>query len=118
MIRIPREFFDLIDSEIKSNQEGIDDLMRAVDKVSPLLNQYPQYSVIGDFLSNIGKMVRTINTNFRTTHAISKILALKVIALESSNNYNINNAISEEDRKNLDWLKDYFKHSKGEDSGQ
>jgi hypothetical protein len=67
-------------------------------------------------------MIESNNNHFKTLYTILEIVVLKSCNYQqvpdSNLEYNSQHILTEVDRINLDWLKQYLTHTKGEDIGQ
>lgn len=116
-----KELFNILELKIRERQKSINNAQILIESLKPLLKDYPHYSTIFDIVNSILTSNKEYNDTFQFINYILEILVLKGqdqkplsdVELEHDPQY----LFTEKDRKNLDWLNDYFKHNDVEDIG-
>lgn len=117
-----KELFNIVQLRLSERQKSITDAQALIEKLKPLVKDYPHYSTIFDLVNSIYSTNKEYNDTFQFIYYILEILVIKghnqKPLPDAKLEYNPKQLLTEEDRINLDWLKKYLKHSNGEDIGQ
>jgi hypothetical protein len=117
-----QSLFNILESGLNASQKNVDKVKNVLDVISPIVKDNPQRAPIFTLMKSMIPMIESNNNHFKTLYTILEIVVLKSCNYQqvpdSNLEYNPQHILTEVDRKNLDWLKQYLTHTKGEDIGQ
>jgi hypothetical protein len=117
-----QSLFNILESRLNTYQKNIDEVKNVLYVISPIVKENPQWVPVFALLKSMIPMIESNNNHFQIIYNILEIMILKSNNYQqvpdSNLEYNPQQMLTKVDRKNLDWLKQYLTHTKGEDIGQ